>query len=226
MAQWLNLGYNTGLESFLIDPGNPDSVLAITYEGTGETIEYKYKFVDSSVTDGVEYVYSVVAYDRGVPPEVISYIPVEGDTTYTKTVVSVLDPGGWGQINPFQILESPKGTTVHDPNFVKVVPGYPPEGNLNKIRVVPNPYIVHSNFNETQYKKRIRFTRLPEKCTITIFTVTGEKVRELNHDHATNGNMWWDLRSYNNQEVAPGLYIYVVKTPTGEKKVDKFAVVR
>ena len=51
-------------------------------------------------------------------------------------------------------------------------------------------------------------------------------MRELNHDHATDGNAWWDLRSYNNQEVAPGLYIYVVETPTGEKKIDKFAVVR
>jgi len=26
--------------------------------------------------------------------------------------------------------------------------------------------------------------------------------------------------------VAPGLYIYVVETPSGEKKIDKFAVVR
>jgi hypothetical protein len=226
MALWLNLGYNTGLESILIDPENPDSVLAITDESTGEIIEYKYKYVDYLVTDGVEYVYSVAAYDRGVPPEVISYIPVEGDTTYSQTIVSVPDPGGWGQINPFQILESPKGTTVHDPNFVKAIPGYSTEKDLNNITVVPNPYIVHSDFNETQYKKKIRFTRLPEKCTITIFTVTGEKVRELNHDHASDGNTWWDLRSYNNQEVAPGLYIYVVETPSGEKKIDKFAVVR
>jgi len=34
------------------------------------------------------------------------------------------------------------------------------------------------------------------------------------------------LRSYNNQEVAPGLYIYAVETPSGNKKIDKFAVVR
>ena len=226
MAQWLNLGYDTGLGSIFIDPENPDSVLVITDETSGEVINYKYKYVDYSVTDGVEYVYSVVAYDRGVPPEIISYIPLEGDTTFMQTVVSVPDPGGWGQINAFKILESPKGTTIHDPNFVKVVPGYTPEADLSKITVVPNPYIVHSNFNETQYKKKIRFTRLPEKCTITIFTVTGEKVRELHHDHSTDGNAWWDLRSYNNQEIAPGLYIYVVETPTGEKKIDKFAVVR
>jgi hypothetical protein len=63
-------------------------------------------------------------------------------------------------------------------------------------------------------------------CTITIFTITGEKVRELSHDHSADGNAWWDLRSYNNQEIAPGLYIYVVETPLGEKKIDKFAVVR
>jgi len=226
MAQWLNLGYNTGLEAVLIDPENPDSVLSITDEDTGETIEYKYKFVDYSVTDGIEYVYSVVAYDRGVPPEVITYIPMEGDTTFTQTIVSVPDPGGWGKINPFALLQSSKGTSVHDPNYVKVVPGYLPEEDLSEITVVPNPYIVHSKFNETQYKKRIRFTRLPEKCTITIFTVTGEKVRELDHENATDGNTWWDLRSYNNQEVAPGLYIYTVETPAGEKKIDKFAVVR
>jgi len=94
------------------------------------------------------------------------------------------------------------------------------------VKVVPNPYIVHSKYNETIYKKQIRFTRLPKKCTITIFTVTGEKVQELNHDDALDGNEWWNLRTYNNQEVAPGLYIYVVETPGGEKLIDKFAVVR
>ena len=45
-------------------------------------------------------------------------------------------------------------------------------------------------------------------------------------DNAVDGNEWWNLRSYNNQEVAPGLYIYVVETPGGEKIIDKFAVVR
>jgi len=72
---------------------------------------------------------------------------------------------------------------------------------------------------------------LPQTCTITIFTISGEKVRELKHNSATDGNLWWDLRSYNNQEVAPGLYIYIVKvddTPLyyGKNKIGKFAIVR
>ena len=57
-------------------------------------------------------------------------------------------------------------------------------------------------------------------------------MRELSHDDEEDGNAWWDLRSYNNQEIAPGLYIYVVEelsqsgAKTGNKKIDKFAVVR
>ena len=123
-------------------------------------------------------------------------------------------------------MESPKGTTVHDPNFIIVIPGYEPEDDLDQITVVPNPYIVHSDFNETIYKKKIRFTRLPQACTITIFTISGEKVRELDHNSSVDGNAWWDLRSYNNQEIAPGLYIYVVETPGGKSKIGKFAIVR
>ena len=60
----------------------------------------------------------------------------------------------------------------------------------------------------------------------SIFTISGEEVRVLNHNSTIDGNLWWDLRSYNNQEIAPGLYIYVVQTPDGGKKIGKFAVVR
>ena len=66
---------------------------------------------------------------------------------------------------------------------------------------------------------------MPQSCTIKIFTVTGEKIRELNHENDIEGNAWWDLRSYNNQEVAPGLYIYTVEA-SGNKKIGKFAIVR
>jgi hypothetical protein len=34
------------------------------------------------------------------------------------------------------------------------------------------------------------------------------------------------MRTVNNQEVAPGLYIYHVESINGEEKVGKFAVIR
>ena len=183
------------------------------------------------MSDGIEYTYSVVAYDTGVMSEEVSWPDTTGQGSImheglTKKIVSVPDPEGWGQINPYPTLESPKGSTIHESNFVIAIPGYIPAADLDNITVVPNPYIVNSHFNETEYKKRLRFTQLPEQCTITIYTVTGEKVREIDHESSSDGNEWWDLRSYNNQEVAPGLYIYVVETPSGEKLIDKFAVIR
>ena len=48
----------------------------------------------------------------------------------------------------------------------------------------------------------------------------------IKHDDPFDGNEFWDLRNGRGDQIAPGLYIYVVETPSGDKKVDKFAVVR
>jgi len=106
-----------------------------------------------------------------------------------------------------------------------VIPGAPPQEDLSKIKVVPNPYKVRSRFNEDKYTKLLRFTNLPAKCKITIYTVTGEKVAVIKHESETSGNVFWDLRTINNQEVSPGLYIYVVESG-GKEHIGKFAVVR
>ena len=65
-----------------------------------------------------------------------------------------------------------------------------------------------------------------ETRTDSIFNPEGEFVTSFTHDDQFNGNEWWDLKNGNNQEIAPGLYIYVVQTPSGAKKIDKFAVIR
>ena len=99
-------------------------------------------------------------------------------------------------------------------------------------------WLVYDNerLNETTYLKRLRFTHLPEKCTISIFTISGERVITLDHDVSLDsgisddvdgGNHWWNLRTMNNQEVAPGLYIYVVEGENrSDKCIGKFAIVR
>jgi len=97
---------------------------------------------------------------------------------------------------------------------------------LDTIKVVPNPYIVRSRFNETANSRKMRFTNLPQECRISIFTISGELVRVLDHNSQFDGNEWWDLRTGNNQEVAPGLYIYHVESKNGKEKVGKFAVIR
>ena len=77
---------------------------------------------------------------------------------------------------------------------------------------------------------------LPKRYSLKIYTVTGEHVWTQDHTHqdAGNGLAFWDLRSVNNQEVAPGLYIYVIDAMDDSsdskdsicKQVGKFAIVR
>ena len=55
-------------------------------------------------------------------------------------------------------------------------------------------------------------------------------VTSLDHDDPLDGKEWWDLRTINNQEVSPGLYIYTVESTDNNndpiKHVGKFAIIR
>jgi hypothetical protein len=98
--------------------------------------------------------------------------------------------------------------------------------NLADIKVVPNPYIVRNNWEPSGDYSRIAFTHLPDKCTIRIYTLSGDHLRTLEHDSPElDGNENWDLLTKNNQKIASGVYIYQLESPYGEK-IGKFAVVR
>ena len=101
-----------------------------------------------------------------------------------------------------------------------------PNDNLDNISVVPNPYIAEANFDIESGEHYLRFTRLPLKCTIKIYTINGEFVKQIDHAETFDGNEIWDLKNGSGQEVAPGLYIYVVEASGAEDHIGKFAVIR
>jgi len=212
---WFSLGDDTGLDVVRL----PEP-----YVVDGDT--FQYVFEDDDVIDGLEYTYSVVAYDMGVePPFRTVYEPV-GDGQFSAVVdTNWSNPDQWANPDGYAYIENSKGTTVLDRNYVQVYPGVQPQSGLDNVSVVPNPYIVRSGFKESEYLRQVRFTNLPEKCRIRIYTVSGEFVKELEHDNASSGNRWWDMRTVNNQEVVPGLYIYHVESG-GKEHIGKFAVIR
>jgi hypothetical protein len=174
-----------------------------------------------------------VSYDMGVEPSYPVHFLAMDDGNFESVVdTNYSNPDEWANPEGYSSIENSKGTTILDRNFVQVFPGIRPQENLNKVKVVPNPYIVRSNFKESEFLRRIRFTNLPNVCKIKIFTLSGEFVNELDHNSDTEGNEWWDLRSINNQEVSPGLYLYYIEqlNPATHKKiadqVGKFAIVR
>ena len=97
--------------------------------------------------------------------------------------------------------------------------------SLNEIRVVPNPYIVNASWETLENVRRLRFMFLPEVCDINIFTVSRDKVKTIHHNNTT-GDEEWNLVSDSNVAVSYGIYIYVISTPDGKKKIGKFAIIK
>ena len=221
---WFNLGDDTGLDMVRMEESDWKTIDGVTY---------KYRFVDKNVIDGLEYTYSIVAYDMGVEPTYVTrYIPLGNGQFETIVDTNFSNPNEWANPEGYASIENSKGTTVLDRNFSQAYPGIQPQDNLDQVKVVPNPYISRSQFKESEFQRKIRFTNLPSKCKIKIFTISGELVYELEHDNEFSGNEWWDMRTVNNQEIAPGLYLYHIKNNEGGDKgsnqeiVGKFAVIR
>ena len=99
------------------------------------------------------------------------------------------------------------------------------------VKVVPNPYIVFNAWEKSSEQRFVRFTHLPNECTIRIYTVAGDLVKVIRHtDTRTQpldqaGTETWDftnespgmsMTATSGQLVASGIYIYHVESKVGE----------
>ena len=107
--------------------------------------------------------------------------------------------------------------------------------DLAKIRVVPNPYVVSNSweplnpYTNGRGPRELHFIHLPSKCTIRIFNVRGQLVRELEHrhdDNAGDGTEVWDMLTRDQMDIAYGVYIYHVDAGEIGSMVGKFAVIK
>ena len=118
------------------------------------------------------------------------------------------------------------------------------ETDLDNIRVVPNPYFVTNRAENVEGANKIFFMRLPPRCTIRIYTLVGELVREIKHDSSQpfdpderlgqgdkGGTAEFNLLNRYNQALASGVYIYHVEAQDESNtvignKVGRFAIIR
>ena len=108
---------------------------------------------------------------------------------------------------------------------------------LDKIRVVPNPYIAATSqeaplpptITSGRGERKISFIHLPKNSTIYIYTIRGELVRKLEMpagQSINNGTVDWDLRTRENLDVAYGVYLYLVDAPGVGQKTGKIAIIK
>jgi len=111
-------------------------------------------------------------------------------------------------------------------------------GRLEKIRVVPNPYIASSLFDSGPNKRTIMFTNLPLRATIRIYTVSGNLVNILRHGPGEEGSVGgtsdrnsgaysFDLTTRFGDQMASGIYYFHVRDDdTGEEILGKFSIIQ
>jgi len=150
-----------------------------------------YVYKDTTVTFGFRYGYYVSAYNR----------TPRSWTSANGTVVHNLPELASGSVNRTNPASAASG----------------PVNSLD-IFVVPNPYVFGDpgrSFGITDPYK-IEFRNLPEKATIRIYTLTGDLVKTINHGPDEYGNLYgstsWDQKSESGLIVAPGLYIYDIRS--------------
>jgi len=124
-----------------------------------------------------------------------------------------------------------------------ICPANPVGNDLSRVKVVPNPYVGSAVWNNRipsdadPWQHRLQFINLPADATVKIFTLDGDLVDEITsgeivrktEDFLGSSNpsvAEWDLITRNNQEAAPGIYIFVVDSPSLGTTVGKFVIVR
>ncbi|GJQ63163.1 MAG: hypothetical protein SCALA702_22160 [Melioribacteraceae bacterium] len=107
------------------------------------------------------------------------------------------------------------------------------ETDLEKISVVPNPYVASAswearNLNQTgRGERRIDFVNLPAECTIRVYTISGALVKTIYKEYSpTDGTASWNLVTEDGMEVAYGIYIYHVDAPEVGEHIGKFALIK
>ncbi|MCU0343159.1 MAG: hypothetical protein MUF28_04985 [Ignavibacterium sp.] len=108
------------------------------------------------------------------------------------------------------------------------------KSRLDNIYVVPNPYVGTNDIeptdklpNQNRGERRIYFENLPMKCTIRIFTLSGELVTTIEHESGVdNGREFWNLLNRDGFSVSYGLYIAHIDAPEVGEKLIKFALIK
>jgi hypothetical protein len=101
-----------------------------------------------------------------------------------------------------------------------------------QVIVYPNPYRIDGGYAKAGYENRdrtkaaertraIHFANLPKVCTIRIYSVDGDMIKQIEHNYPDGGpgsqHEVWNVISRNTQAVVTGIYLWHVQSEMGEQ---------
>lgn len=106
----------------------------------------------------------------------------------------------------------------------------PAAKSLDKVYVVPNPLVVTNGRSGSaqggDVSDQIGFFGLTKKCTIRIFSFSGQLIQTINHEGDGYSDVSWFQISRNHQMIASGVYFFTVEdNESGKRAKGKFVII-
>jgi hypothetical protein len=161
---------------------------------------YEYEYEIPNIQPAKPYLFSVTAYDYGS----------------LKMDLGALESSPL--INAVEEFALPSAESVEELGL--------------EVMVYPNPYRIDAGYAKAGYENReriksaerareIHFANLPKVCTIRIFSVDGDLIKQLDHNRPDGGpgsqHEVWNVISRNTQAVVTGIYLWHVQSEMGEQ---------
>ena len=160
----------------------------------------RYNFQDQNVINGMVYFYSVTPYSKWWDEKAETWVEIQTQPASSEDIA--------------------------------IIPRADAQDKLGNITVVPNPYLGSASWDLTPSDvdptgTKLGFFGLPKaKSTLRIFSLSGDLIRELEHDGTGgDGTVWWNLVTRNGQDVVSGVYLFSVESDKGTY-VGKFVIIR
>ena len=94
---------------------------------------------------------------------------------------------------------------------------------LNQIRVVPNPYLIQHEAQQSASSPTLRFDYLPEVCEIRIYSISLNLIKVLHHQGG--GQEFWDMTNSAGKRIGSQMLIAYISAPGGGTVIKKFSVI-
>ncbi|UCC45632.1 MAG: hypothetical protein JSU65_06855 [Candidatus Zixiibacteriota bacterium] len=191
-----------------------DSLLVPELLAEGDTVfkYYEYEFVVEDLLPTIPYWINVTAFDYGSPQSGLPSL---------ETSPTIL------------------------PSVSYAMEGAPDPSKTDELSVYvwPNPYRLDAGYRSSGYEgffedertrpddrvRRIHFGGLPPRCTIRIYTLDGDLVREIDHDIDPGDPLAshdsWDMITRNTQLAVSGLYYWTVEADGFKTQIGKLVLI-
>jgi len=175
-----------------------DDITDVTLEGWRRYYEYEY--VIDNLQPSKPYYFAVTAFDYGAFQYDIGQLETSPQTNAVKAY----------PLPSSETVEEKGLEVIVYPNPYRIDGGYARAGYENRDRT-----------KSAVWSRRVHFANLPKICTIRIYTIDGDLVREIKHYRPDGGpdsqHEEWNVVSRNTQAVVTGIYIWHVRSEMGDQ---------